>query len=118
MEAATPTNVEYVPLDHPGAEWLLTPEPSWSWDDFDYRIKPEPKYRPWTIDEVPVGAVVRRKANGNITVGEPSVITKVADSRIFCGDYTAGNDCRALFLYAEVSYDFGKTWQPCGVLES
>jgi len=23
-----------------------------------YRIKPEPKYRPWTVEEVPVGEVV------------------------------------------------------------
>ncbi len=29
-----------------------------------YRIKPEPKLRPWKPEEVPVGAVVRRRADG------------------------------------------------------
>lgn len=118
MEAATPHNVEYQDQTNSDPVWQHTSMPLWNWIHCDYRIKPEPKYRAWTIDEVPVGAVIRRKANGIISVGNPSVISKVSNSQIFCGDYAVGNDCRTLFLYAEVSYDFGKTWQPCGVHES
>jgi len=118
MEAATPHNVEAKDLASDDNPWRHTSKPIWNWCKCDYRIKPEPKYRAWTIDEVPVGAVIRRKANGIISVGNSSVIGKVSNSQIFCGDYAVGNDCRTLFLYAEVSYDFGKTWQPCGVLES
>lgn len=29
-----------------------------------YRVKPEPKYRPWRLYEIPVGAVARRKHKG------------------------------------------------------
>ena len=118
MEAATPNNVEYQDPSEQPMVWKHTSNPRWRWDLCDYRIKPEPKYRAWTIDEVPVGAVIRRKANGIISVGNPSVISKVSNSQIFYGDYAVGNDCHTLFLYAEVSYDFCKTWQPCGVLES
>ena len=116
MEAATPHNVELCdPIEQPLA-WKHTSNPQWRWDLYDYRI--EPKYRAWTIDEVPVGAVIRRKANGIIPAGAPIVISKIVDSKIFFGDYPTGNDCHTLFLYSEVSYDFCKTWQPCGVLES
>ncbi len=31
---------------------------------YETRIKPEMKYRPWTVDEVPVGKVVRWKESG------------------------------------------------------
>lgn len=42
--------------------WVPNPSPCWNWDKFDYRTVEAPKYRPWTADEVPVGAVVRRKS--------------------------------------------------------
>ena len=31
--------------------WVYTPEPAWDWANFDYRIKPEPKYRPYASAE-------------------------------------------------------------------
>ena len=118
MEAATPHNVERHRPDIGSDVWQSVSDPFWDWDEENYRIKPEPKYRAWTIDEVPVGAVTRRKANGINPAGAPIVISKIVDSKIFFGDYPTGNDCHTLFLYSEVSYDFCKTWQPCGVLES
>ena len=38
---------------------------SWDWDEFQYRIKPEPKLRPWTADEVPARAcrIIERELN-------------------------------------------------------
>lgn len=116
MEAATPHNVEYQDQTHHDPVWQHTSIPLWNWVNCDYRIKPEPepKYRAWTIDEVPVGAVVRLK-------GEPlkrGVISSLIPENpcyirvIHFGDMTCE---RAKDLY-EVSYDFCKTWQPCGVL--
>ncbi|MCQ2086504.1 MAG: hypothetical protein MJZ37_00310 [Bacilli bacterium] len=35
------------------AEWILPQEPAWNWAECDYRIKEEPKYRPYKdIDEL------------------------------------------------------------------
>jgi len=50
-------------------EWreLSTIDPVWNWTDFEYRIKAEPSYRPWrTVDEVPVGAIIRDKRSSNL----------------------------------------------------
>lgn len=34
-------------------------------DNVQYRIKPKPVTRPWTRDEVPVGAVLKEKCSGD-----------------------------------------------------
>lgn len=34
-----------ISFDH--AEWVDNSSPTWQWDKFDYRVKPEPKYRPF-----------------------------------------------------------------------
>lgn len=38
---------------------------SWDWDEFEYRVKPMPKLRPWTADEVPPRAcrIIERELN-------------------------------------------------------
>lgn len=54
-------------------EWTpVTPgddEITFNKDAHRYRIKPEPKYRPWRPEEVPVGSVVK-----NVNTGLRSVI--------------------------------------------
>jgi len=47
-----------------GDVWSLLPTPLWDWQGCDYRVKPEPKLRPWKPEEVPLGAVVRDKKDG------------------------------------------------------
>ena len=50
------------------SEFDQTIPPAFSSVEHSWRPKPEPKpptYRPWTIDEVPLGAVARKKANIN-----------------------------------------------------
>ena len=32
-------------------EWVTTDNPSFNWDKFTYRVKPEPKYRPFKTQE-------------------------------------------------------------------
>ena len=118
MEAATPHNVEYQDQTHQDLVWQHTSRPIWNWVNCDYRIKPEPKYRAWTIDEVPVGAVVRRKPTKAHGVGDRVTIIGTSDDKVHCGDSIHATTCKELLQEAEVSYDFGKTWQPCGVLES
>ncbi len=42
-------------------DWNSTDKPEWNWSAYDYRIKPTAKLRPWTADEVPLGAWIRFK---------------------------------------------------------
>jgi hypothetical protein len=77
----------------------------------DWRIKPEVKYRPWTLDEIPLPSVLRRK-NGNIKW----LITAVSHD----GIYTASeapifSSFKSLLDECKYTIDNGKTWHPCGV---
>ena len=84
-------------------DWVNEELPSWNFEYFDYRLKPTPVLRPWTADEVPLGAWVLEKANNE----RRWLITDVHD-REFRSDL--------LKLY-EHSTDGGLTWKPCGVEE-
>jgi len=81
-----------------------------------YRIKPEPKLRPWKPEEVPVGALVRQKSIGpNVW---RRVILLVTEESIALVHRTQ----IMLYLLNELtdfehSLDGGKIWLPCGVLE-
>jgi hypothetical protein len=87
----------------PFGKWERATAPRWQWDDTEYRIKPTAKLRPWTADEVPLGAWVLEKANRE----RRWLITDVHDQE-FRSDL--------LKLY-EHSTDGGKNWLPCGVVE-
>jgi hypothetical protein len=84
-------------------KWASVTVPRWSWDDTQYRIKPTPVLRPWTADEVPLGAWMRDVSK--------------QDYRWLI--HTSGNaDTRKDWLVGyEHSTDSGKTWLPCGVME-
>ena len=82
--------------------WDTTNNPSWNWMDCTFRIKPTAKLRPWTADEVPLGAWGRNpqypKTRWLIDR------TSSEENRIdWCKNY-------------EHSTDGGKTWLPCGVV--
>jgi hypothetical protein len=83
--------------------WRLASTPRWDWDDTEYRIKPTATLRPWTADEVPLGAWMRKKQD--ITHRWAVIDT--------------GNELwrQAWFEDSEHSIDFGRTWLPCGVME-
>jgi len=84
-------------------KWSLVHVPRWNWDDTQYRIKPTAKLRPWTADEVPLGAWMRDVSK--------------QDYRWLI--HTSGNDdTRKDWLVGyEHSTDKGVTWLPCGVME-
>jgi hypothetical protein len=84
-------------------KWEPVYFPRWGWDDTKYRIKPTYVLRPWTADEVPLGAWMRKKQD----VPHRWVVIDT------------GNELwrQAWFEDSEHSIDCGKTWLPCGVME-
>jgi hypothetical protein len=91
-------------------EWVDNENPEFAFPRDDYRIKPEPKLRPWLPHEVPVGALIRFKG-------------ATARSLIVGSDYTNPIQANACYntdfalSQFEHSIDHGKTWLPCGVME-
>jgi hypothetical protein len=88
----------------PVGKWEPVHFPRWGWDDTQYRIKPTAKLRPWTADEVPLGAQVRSKS---YHPDHRSMIIQSGNSMTREGWLTC----------YEHSTDSGKTWLPCGVME-
>ena len=86
------------------SDWRPSGPPCWSWNTFDYRIKPTAKLRPWTADEVPLGAQVRSRSY------HPDHRSMIIQS---------GNPIlrEGWLNYYEHSTDGGVTWKPCGVVE-
>ena len=84
-------------------DWVDEELSCWNFEDFDYRIKPTATLRPWTADEVPLGAWMRFK--------------KVIDDRSVLA-WTSTQRDRDIWLdEREHSTDGGVTWKPCGVVE-
>lgn len=84
--------------------WELTCDPRWD-PECEYRIAPEPKVRPWTMDEVPIGRVAIHK-----TCKAKALITGVGrDGRVYLGDW---NGPPEVILDLWVMDD----GSPCGVI--
>ena len=82
---------------------VLHQEQGFDWNVLDYRIKPTATLRPWTADEVPLGAWIRCK--------------KTPHDRHLLG-WVSNQTDRELWLdEREHSTDGGVTWKPCGVME-
>lgn len=77
--------------------------PTWNWEQKEYCVIPDPTYRPWTADEVPLGAWMRLKSNQHDRYAIVWVGLEV--------------DRKLWFHLHEHSTDGGKTWLPCGVME-
>lgn len=80
--------------------------------------EPEPKWRPWKVGEIPVGARIRRKDER----GRETLILQNASLFVGAGQW---QPC-LLFLdgrssasdaFNDLEYWDGTSWQPCGVLE-
>ena len=84
-------------------DWNSTNKPEWNWSAYDYRIKPTAKLRPWTADEVPLGAWMRSKRN--------------PQDRMLIHWVNSQCDREMWVFTSEHSTDGGKTWLPCGVVE-
>ena len=84
-------------------KWGETLSPVWNWNNFTYRIKPTSKLRPWTADEVPLGAWMRLKHN--------------PQDRIVINWVSIQENRDEWLKTREYSTDCGKTWHPCGAME-
>jgi len=83
----------------------IADDPYWNWgnDTKMYHIKTTPILRPWTADEVPLGAWIRYKR----ALHDRSILA-----------WTSNQADRDLWLdEREYSTDGGVTWKPCGVVE-
>lgn len=51
-------------------KWLVVPKDhvDWNFSEYEYRIKPEPAYRPWTFEEIPVGTIVKSKSKSTVSM--------------------------------------------------
>ena len=79
----------------------------------EFRVASEPpakRYRPWTPEEVPVGAFTRPKTGRDVLM----IIGSTRDSVFLAGD-RGMYPLNDLLRYREHSTDNGKTWLPCGV---
>lgn len=118
VEACSPVNSIWLEVT-PVASAVQRPRGKYNADVFTsdlafrFRVATEPpakKYRPWTPEEVPVGAQVRNAKN------QHSVRMLITSSM---EPYLLGYDSRwnleDLCKHMEHSLDNGKTWLPCGV---
>ena len=96
----------------PVGKWEPVHFPRWAWSDTQYRIKPTATLRPWTADEVPIGAILRYKGN-NQSIRMLIVCNQQTG---LCG-YKTNFPYDYLLDEMEHSTDSGKTWLPCGVME-
>jgi hypothetical protein len=83
--------------------WVKIHVPRWDWVNTEYRIKPTAKLRPWTADEVPLGAWMRKKQDLTCRW----LLSMTANDAV----RKDMSEC------SEHSTDGGKTWHPCGVME-
>jgi hypothetical protein len=83
-------------------EWYTITTPHWNWINYEYLIKSTATLRPWTADEVPLGAWMRKMQD----VSNRWVVIDTRDQLWR----------QAWFEESEHSTDFGKTWLPCGVM--
>jgi len=88
-----------------GGVWdTLVGTPSWNWNMHEYRVKPEPKVRPWTKEEVPIGKIVVS------TVGNRYAIQAACDG----GLYLIGTFVDYIRMLETHKMGDGS---PCGVVE-
>jgi len=114
VEAAAIGGDEWLPID-PVGECIRNAYPATVFsclNDYSFRLAPEPpakKFRPWTPEEVPVGALTRSMPNEILMIiGRNETGVRLADDD---GWYNYDSLVKA----RTYSTDNGKTWLPCGV---
>lgn len=88
-----------------GIEWEITTCPSWNWDRFTYRVKPEKEYRPYeNTDEMIEDWKTRFEVPDWPTYSMPLiwVVQKGTDRKIFLSDISM-DDVTAVFSYTSMN---------------
>ena len=97
--------------------WTYVENPCFDFAHSVYRVKvkpEEPKYRPWLIGEVPIGALIRWIDHTQPSrVFDVTMITGITSSWVMTpiDEFTTP----VMLECFEYSLDQGKSWQPCGV---
>lgn len=101
-------------------DWHDIDSPSWNWDEIEYRVKPQPKYRPYKNAEEFLAA---QKEHGMYL--RPSIKAKYMIPITVSGDIItlafpldSGNVYTCRYSYDDIFKDY--KWQdgtPCGVKE-
>ena len=92
--------------------WMEATTPRWNWLSTPFRLKPTPVLRPWTADEVPIGAIIRYKRHPHA----PRMLIVCNEESGLTG-YGSNWPYITLLDVMEHSTDGGLTWKPCGVEE-
>lgn len=104
--------IEYRPKNV-NCEWKHTTSPCWALDSDEYRIAPDPVFRPWKPEEVPVGAVVRPKNQS------PDNKYRGMISHVDCDGYVHLMGSSAVRTPEDLFNRFEtENRNPCGVLET
>ena len=109
--------IEWRHVKNPDVWTLIQPHHIWRFEHFNYRVKPGPKLRPWTLKEVPIGAVIRGgwgRAVLTHTAGKGELALMCAPDETDKG--RRWYVCQSHDIDCEYSVDCGKTWKPCGVV--
>ena len=100
--------------DRCGNNWLLAPIPSWDWVQYEYRVKPKPKYVPFDTPEEFLeaqrvhGEVLEDKENGVKMTAYVNKNGIVACAKFFSNTWIVSNLQNILR-----DYQF-KDGMPCG----
>jgi hypothetical protein len=103
-----------------GSVWVdMKPPMTFESDPAAYRVKPEPKLRPWTADEIPVGAVIRRKGSTSLRYLIHGTATYGVDTPCAFVDrlHMAQTTPSRLLEHFEWRWPHETEWRPCGVVE-
>lgn len=92
--------------------------PSWNWEEYDYRVKAEEKWKEWSWEyDIPVGAQLKSKSDlgrwraSILGYDTDGIVSITFDLPPMLSKDTFIN----AFTHWLCSTDGGKTWQPCGV---
>ena len=109
-----------ISFDH--TEWVDNNNPEWRWDKFDYRIKPESKYRPFRTTQECLSEMLKHQpfgwlkpinkcTNNSITINISSIGYNDEYPIQFTNDY---GDYSFEYLYKEFTFMDGT---PFGIVE-
>jgi hypothetical protein len=115
VEAMRKSLEHWLPIHRPGESGFINSFMASVFNDaeYEFRLAPEPKLRPWQIEDVPIGAITKSKACG----GEVLMIIGADTLGVLMPYYPKGISFRDMLDHRLHSIDGGKTWHPCGVLE-
>lgn len=92
-----------------GEKWVDVCNPSWAWNEYDYRVKPEPKYRPYANADECFADVKKHGGWVKNSSGQYIQIIAVGESSITFADnipFPYENACR-YWVWADDRSVFG-----------